>query len=74
MATLELGLPANVGRSMRAACAGKTLEEVAKGEYISRSHEFLMQGDYDMFDEWDMYDEEAFGVLPPIGYKDGEAL
>lgn len=62
MATLELGLPANVGRAMRAAVAGKTCEEVEKGEYISRSHEFLMQGDYDMFDKWDMYDEEALGI------------
>ena len=30
--------------------------------YPLHSHMPLLAGDYDLFDLWDMYDEEAFGL------------
>jgi hypothetical protein len=61
---IDLGIhPEN----MRAACGDPC-------SYPFHERMPLMCGDYDLFDLWDQYDEEAFGILPPIGYEDGSAL
>jgi hypothetical protein len=66
---MELGIPENLGKSMR---------EAVQGEWHPWDR-LLVQGNYAA---WDICEEEdeVWGLyqqgdcLPPIGYKDGEAL
>lgn len=46
---------------------------MAEVQYIPGDVEALMSGDYDRFDLWDQYDEEAFGLdaeVFPALYRD----
>jgi hypothetical protein len=65
-----------IGKEMRAAV--RYVEEQEAGVQSYPWHyseaECLMAGDYTRWDFNDMCDEDALGILPPIGYKDGEAL
>lgn len=63
-----------IGKEMRAAVKFYAEQEEGITSYPFHSPEPLMAGNYDLFDLWDQCDEEAFGILPPIGYKEGEAL
>jgi hypothetical protein len=74
MATIDLGLHFD---RMRAAVKAKEQQEHNDKQVPASAFPFdrlLMAGEYSTWDLYDQYDEEAFGCLPPIGYKEGEAL
>jgi hypothetical protein len=65
-----------IGKEMRAA--KKFYEECDAGVCSYPWHyseaEVLLAGDYDHWDFNDQCDEDALGILPPIGYEEGSAL
>lgn len=66
-----------IGKEMRAAVKYQQEKEdgiVSNYPWHYSDAEVLMAGDYDKWDRYDQYDEEAFGILPPIEYREGEAL